>query len=96
MTSLARTFDQNNLVVVDKITFRRITDAIESNSFLSLTRDSTYSRDQAVEIRKNPAGVYLTVVHYSPKAIAGTGLNVNYKVDKEIYAAFSKRQNVAV
>jgi hypothetical protein len=86
--SLAKIFDHENLVAISRLQMSALETRIESNYFLDMTRNSTRVGDQAGTIRRAVEGRILTVTHYEPKPIAGTGLNLVYKADKELWMAF--------
>tara|TARA_Y100000588_G_scaffold321228_1_gene352297 strand:- start:2727 stop:3047 length:321 start_codon:yes stop_codon:yes gene_type:complete len=88
MSSLAREFNQENLVVVKKIDFKFIEEEIQKGSFGLEAKNSDFKGDRAASIRKTEDGKILTVEHYESKEEGG--LAVVNKVDQEIYEKFEK------
>lgn len=88
MSSLAREFNQENLVVVKKIDFKFIEEEIQKGTFGLEARNADFKGDRAASVRKTEDGKILTVEHYEPKEEGG--LAVVNKVDQEIYEKFEK------
>ena len=88
MSSLARDFNQENLVVVKKIDFRFIEEEIKKGSFGLEAKNSNFKGDRAASVRKTEDGKILTVEHYASKEEGG--LEIVNKVDQDIYEKFKK------
>lgn len=89
--SLAREYNQENLVNVNKMQMRKIEEKINHNYFLSITKDSGLFSDRAVRICKNDDRI-IFVSHYisNPDTEKG-GLKTVYKVDKEIIELYTNK-----
>jgi hypothetical protein len=86
--SLAKVYDQDNLISITKMQFSALEQRVQSNCFLKLTRDSLFFGDQAGTLRRQPSGRILLVSHFAQKKEAGTGLILTYKADRELWQAF--------
>ncbi len=94
MATLARSFPQENLVVIDKAEFKAIRAAIQNNCLLSFSKDAWMVGDRAGWYMKSVAGEtgrYLLVEYYQEKETGG--LEVAYKADKEMLATFRQQKH---
>lgn len=89
MSNLVTEFNQDNLIAISKMQYRRVKRRMESNSFMHIARSDYTSGDQSCWLMR--AGTrYLLVDHYDAVKPEG-GLSIAYKVDKEIWAEFARR-----
>lgn len=90
MASLAREFNQVNLVPITKQEYREIRTAIDNCRLLEFSKNAWIGGNKAGWIMKTeptPEGVYLLVEHYESKG-DGTGLRVVHKADCELYETY--------
>lgn len=93
MATLAQSFPQENLVIIEKAEYRGIREAIRSNLLLSFSKDTWAVGDRAGWYMKSAAGEsgrYLLVEYYQEKD--GGGLEVSYKADKDMLSAFRQQK----
>jgi len=89
MTTLAREFNQENLVIVSKAEMRSVERSVEQNNHLAKTRNSTYSADKTGAFCKDQNNNYLYVSHF---VSTDDGLKIVYKVDKDLLEEFQSRK----
>lgn len=83
MASLAREYNQDNLVVINKLEYKFIYDEINKGSFGNDIKNANYKSDNASSTVKDDTGKVLLVAHYESKESGGLR-SVN-KADKDIY-----------
>lgn len=89
MSSLVTEFNQENLIAISKMQYRRVKKRMESNSFMHIAKSDYTAGDRTCWLTR--AGTrYLLVDHYDAVKPEG-GLSIAYKVDKEIWAEFARR-----
>jgi hypothetical protein len=66
MSSLAREFNQDNLVVVKKIDFKFIEEEIQKGTFGLEARNADFKGDRVASVRKTEDGKILNVEPYEP------------------------------
>lgn len=89
MSSLVTEFNQDNLIAISKMQYRRVKRRMDSNSFMHIAKNDYMSGDRKCRVVR--AGTrYLLVDHYDAVKPEG-GLSIAYKVDKDIWAEFARR-----
>jgi hypothetical protein len=86
--SLAREYNQKNLVPVSKIQMLKLEEKINQNYFLGITKNSNLSADSAVRVCKKEDRI-LFVSHFIPKPEGG--LQLVYKIDCEILSLYNQK-----
>ena len=86
MPSLAREYNQDNLIVIKKLEYKFIEETMNKGSFGNDIKNANYKVDKASSTVKDNEGKILLVEHYEPKE--GGGLKVVNKADKDIYEKY--------
>jgi len=89
MSELITVFNQENLIAISKMQYRRVKQRMESNSFMHIAKSDYLSGDRKCRVVRSGTR-YLLVDHYDAVKPEG-GLSIAYKVDKEIWAEFARR-----
>lgn len=89
MTTLVTVMDQDNLLSISRMQFHSVREKMEKNYFLNLTRNTRLHGDRSGNFYKD-GHRYMLLSHFDSVKPEG-GLRVAYKVDKELWDAFSTR-----
>lgn len=88
MPSLAKDYNQDNLVVIKKLEYKFINEEMNKGSFGNDVKNANYKGDKSSSTVKDNEGKILLVEHYESKE--GVGLKVVNKADKDIYEKYLK------
>ena len=91
MTNLVTEFNQDNLMVITRMQYFQVENRIRTNSFLNLTRNALFSGDCFGNYHKDEHRYFLVNHYDGVKQRPEGGLTSSYKVDKELWAAFSAK-----
>lgn len=89
MSTLVTEFNQDNLLAISKMQYRRVKQRMESNSFMHIAKSDYTAGDRKCRVVRSGTR-YLLVDHYDAVKPEG-GLSIAYKVDKDIWAEFARR-----
>ena len=92
MTSLATEYNQENLVEITRLEYHFLEDEIKKIAFFNITKGDSYQGDRKATLRYiDKPRRFLTVSHYTSKKETGTGLNVSFKADRELFEAYKEK-----